>query len=167
MKLQALFSSKDAGKKIKCHLLQFCLGQIGLWANFANPDQTAPKEWSGQGLHCLSFYLLICTSWKRDFFNCKPSPIAHSLSLLPNPSSRYDWNIVEKGVTATPPSIHPSIHPLWSITKLFHFYTPVWKTVVLCYTPRRPSVCLSKPTQGYILGRVLVEYLQFIPYRWP
>ena len=35
----------------------------------------------------------------------------------------------------------------------------------------RPSVCpsvrLSEPTHGYILGRVLVEYLQFIPYRCP
>ena len=30
-----------------------------------------------------------------------------------------------------------------------------------------PSVHLSEPTHGYILGRVLVEYLQFIPYRCP
>ena len=29
------------------------------------------------------------------------------------------------------------------------------------------SIRLSEPTHGYILGRVLVEYLQFIPYRCP
>ena len=30
-----------------------------------------------------------------------------------------------------------------------------------------PCVWPAEPTHGYILGRVLVEYLQFIPYRCP
>ena len=32
---------------------------------------------------------------------------------------------------------------LFKVCFFFYFYTPVWRTVVLCYTPRRPSVCPS------------------------
>ena len=71
MKNQALFSSKDKSKKLKCCLLQFLFGPLRVKnpstvftthisefsgsdseGNSADPDQTAPKE-SDQSLHCL------------------------------------------------------------------------------------------------------------------
>ena len=65
MKNQALFSSKDKSKKLKCRLLHFLFGALrvnpfkdykpalGTYANSADPVQTLHNAASDQGLLCL------------------------------------------------------------------------------------------------------------------
>ena len=57
MKHQALFSSKDKSKKIKCHLLQILYGTLRVksptsklaeFANSIEPDDPANFEWPGR-----------------------------------------------------------------------------------------------------------------------
>ena len=38
MKSQALFSSKDKSRKLKCRLLQFLFGDLRLKVNFLGPE---------------------------------------------------------------------------------------------------------------------------------
>ena len=62
MKHQALFSSKDKSKKLKCRLLQFLFGALRVkgpkwkldeFANSVDPDEVAHNEPPHQDLHCL------------------------------------------------------------------------------------------------------------------
>ena len=64
-------------------------------------------------------------------------------SSSPEPIDQWPWNLVCSIVYGSTTKVGQIwLHRLlygeqW---KLFIFYTPVWKTVVLCYTTRRPSV---------------------------
>ena len=42
MKNQALYSSKDISKKLKCHLLQYLFGTLRAGMTFTNPCNETP-----------------------------------------------------------------------------------------------------------------------------
>ena len=43
--------------KQSCITVMILIFQTDIWANSADPDQTAPRGGSDQGLHCLLFQL--------------------------------------------------------------------------------------------------------------